>query len=318
MDYVLVAAGLVMLVFGAEGLVRGGATLAKRLGISPLIIGVTIIAYGTSAPELVVSVQAALDGSPGIAIGNVVGSNIANIMLILGTTAVIAPIAVSPQAISRDGAFALLATVIFIAIALTSDLIQLWHGLAMLALLAGITVFTVIHEGQAAAANRAEAATEAVHDDPIWLNAAMILGGLGLLILGGQWLVDGAVAIARAYDVSEAVIGLTLVAIGTSLPELATSVVAAIRRHGDIALGNVIGSNIYNIIAILGIASVITPIPIPRQIVNFDMWLMLGVSLLLLPPMFMGNKIGRGYGAMFLIGYIAYLWFLYQGNNAAA
>lgn len=310
MDLVWLAAGLGLLVLGAEGLVRGGVGLARRLGVSPLLIGVTIVGYGTSTPELIVSVDAAIKGLEGIAVGNVVGSNIFNILFILGVTAMIFPIAVRPAAIRRDSGFALGAALLFLAVALTTPALGIWHGAGFLALLAGIVVVTYLQErgggtasGELHSAEAAEVASAPAHPATA---AAMVAGGLACLIIGGGWLVDAAVNIARGFGVSEVVIGLTLVAAGTSLPELATSTIAAMRRHSDIALGNVIGSNIYNILGILGVASLIAPTTIPSEIIAKDMWIMAAATLLLVPAMVTG-RVGRPLAAAMLAGYLAYV-----------
>ncbi|WP_144186819.1 calcium/sodium antiporter [Elioraea rosea] len=310
MDLVWLAAGLGLLVLGAEGLVRGGVGLARRLGVSPLLVGVTVVAWGTSTPELVVSVEAAMKGLGGIAVGNIVGSNIANILLILALAAVISPIAVRPEAIRRDGAFVLGAALLFIAIALSTDRLTWWHGVLCLALLAATAVITYLQERQGGTASGALHAAEAEEVQAVPLNpalaAAMVVGGIGLLVLGGDLMIGAAVNIARAFGVSEVVIGLTLIAVGTSLPELVTSVIAAIRRHSDIALGNILGSNIYNILGILGVSSLIAPTAIPAEIARTEMWVMLGATALLAPAMLTG-RIGRGLGLAMLAAYAAYV-----------
>lgn len=310
MDLVWLAVGLGLLVIGAEGLVRGGVGLARRLGVSPLLVGVTVVAWGTSTPELVVSVEAAIGGLDGIAVGNIVGSNIANILLILAVAAVISPIAVRPEAIRRDGAFVLGAALLFIAIALTTDRLTWWHGVLCLGLLAATAVITYLQERQGGTASGALHAAEADEVQAVPLNpvlaAAMVAGGIGLLVLGGDLMIGAAVSIARGLGVSEVVIGLTLVAVGTSLPELVTSVIAAIRRHSDIALGNILGSNIYNILGILGVSSLIAPTAIPAEIARTEMWVMLGATALLAPAMMTG-RIGRGLGVAMLVAYGAYV-----------
>lgn len=311
MDWVWLASGLALLVLGAEGLVRGGVGLARRLGVSPLLIGVTVVAWGTSTPELVVSVEAALKGLDGIAVGNVVGSNIANILLILAVAAVITPIAVRPEAVRRDVLFGLGAALLFAAIALTTDRLAWWHGVLCLGLLGACAAVTYLQErgGDIAsgALHEAEAAeVQAVPVNPL-LAAAMLAGGIGLLVLGGELMIGAAVNIARGLGVSEVVIGLTLVAVGTSLPELVTSVLAALRRHSDIALGNILGSNIYNILGILGVASLLAPTAIPPEIVRIEMWVMLAATLLLLPAMITG-RVGRPLAAVLLVAYGANLW----------
>lgn len=310
MDLVWLVSGLALLVLGADGLVRGGVTLARRLGVNPLLIGVTVVAWGTSTPELVVSIEAALKGLGGIAIGNVVGSNIVNIGLILGTAALIHPIAIRPQAIRRDGMFVFAATAVFLAIALTADRLVWWHGLLCLGLLLGMTALTYLQErrGDTPSGTLHAAEAEEVGAVPLrlWLAVAMVVGGIALLVVGGELMIGAAVNIARAFGVSEVVIGLTLVAVGTSLPELATSVVAAFRRHSAIALGNILGSNIYNILAILGLASLIAPVPIAPEIVRVEMWVMAAFALFLLPALVAG-RVGRAVAALMLAGYAGYV-----------
>ncbi|WP_114376721.1 calcium/sodium antiporter [Elioraea thermophila] len=310
MDLVWLVSGLALLVLGADGLVRGGVALARRLGVNPLLIGVTVVAWGTSTPELVVSIEAALKGLGGIAIGNVVGSNIANIGLILGTAALIHPIAIRPQAIRRDGVFVFAATAVFLAIALTADRLVWWHGLLCLGLLTGMTALTYLQErrGDTPSGSLHAAEAEEVGAVPLrlWLAVVMVLGGIALLVVGGELMIGAAVNIARAFGVSEVVIGLTLVAVGTSLPELATSVVAAFRRHSEIALGNILGSNIYNILAILGVASLIAPVPIAPEIARVEMWVMAVFALFLLPALVAG-RVGRALAALMLAGYLGYV-----------
>lgn len=310
MDLVWLVSGLALLVFGADGLVRGGVALARRLGVNPLLIGVTVVAWGTSTPELVVSIEAALKGLGGIAIGNVVGSNIANIGLILGAAALIHPIAIRPQAIRRDGVFVFAATAVFLAIALTADRLVWWHGLLCLGLLAGTTLVTYLQErrGDTPSGTLHAAEAEEVGAVPLrlWLAVVMVVGGIALLVVGGELMIGAAVNIARAFGVSEVVIGLTLVAVGTSLPEFATSVVAAFRCHSEIALGNILGSNIYNILAILGVASLIAPVPIAPEIARVEMWVMAAFALFLLPALVAG-RVGRALAALMLAGYAAYV-----------
>ncbi len=316
MQWVLLVSGLAALILGAEGLVRGGVGLARRLGVSPALIGVTIVAWGTSTPELVVSVDAALKGIDGIAVGNVVGSNIANMLLILGLAAAITPIAVDPRAVRRDVLASLGAAVLFIGVALTAPFLTLWHGLAFLGLLAMLTVGTWLHDRAngtpAAALHAAEAEEVAAVPRNAVLSAAMVLGGVGLLVLGAHLLVEAAVTIARGFGVSEVVIGLTLVALGTSLPELVTSLVAALRRHSDVALGNVLGSNVYNILAILGVASLVAPVSIPAPIARTDMWVMLAAAVAVMPAMLAG-KVGRPLALAMLAGYAGYIALLVRG-----
>ncbi|WP_019014976.1 calcium/sodium antiporter [Elioraea tepidiphila] len=316
MEWVLLVSGLVALILGAEGLVRGGVGLARRLGVSPALIGVTIVAWGTSTPELVVSVDAALKGIDGIAVGNVVGSNIANVLLILGLAAAITPIAVDPRAVRRDVLASLGAIGLFIGVALTAPFLTPWHGVAFLGLLVMLTVGTWLHDRAngtpSAALHAAEAEEVATVPRNAALAATMVLGGVGLLVLGAHLLVEAAVTIARGFGVSEVVIGLTLVAVGTSLPELVTSLVAALRRHSDVALGNVLGSNVYNILAILGVASLVAPVSIPAPIARTDMWVMLAAAVAVMPAMLAG-KVGRALALGMLAGYAAYIALLVRG-----
>lgn len=312
-EYLWAAAGFVLLLLGAEALVHGAVAVARRLNVSPLLIGVTIVAYGTSTPELLVSTQASLSGAYGIAVGNVVGSNIFNILLILGVTALIAPITVSPRAIGRDALFALIAVGLFFWVALTQRTINFHEGVLFLAVLVAMVLIAYAQEygrDEAVPTSRFQKPRPLEHSTV--LDLGLILVGLGLLVVGAQVLVDSAVLIARNNGISETVIGLTLVAAGTSLPELATSVVAATRRNSDIALGNVTGSNIYNILAILGIAALLGPVQIDRQIIDVDMWVMLGATVALLLPLAFGNRMGRTYGLLLLAGYLGYVAYLFD------
>lgn len=306
----LVAGGLVLLALGGELLVRGAVGMAARLGISPLLAGLTIVGFGTSAPELATSVQAALAGSPGIAVGNVVGSNIANILLILGLSALILPLSVNPASFQRDsialGGSALLATG-----AVLLGVIGPLVGIVLLACLVGYLWWAYKSESAAPCAegerHEHEAADVAVapKTGPLVLGA-MIVAGLGAAIFGAGWLVDGAVVLASAAGVSEAVIGLTVVAIGTSLPELIACIVAVLRKHEDVALGNVVGSNIYNLCGILGVTSIIQPIEVPAEIAAFDIWVMLGVTALLIVQLRSGWRLSRIEGALLVALYAGY------------
>jgi cation:H+ antiporter len=312
--------GLVMLALGGELLVRGAVQIAERLGISPLLVGLTVVAFGTSLPELVTSVQASLAGSPGIALGNIVGSNIANALLILGVAALICPIAVNSRALARDGGIGVLAAVVLLAVGLFWMLDRV-VGVLLLLGLAGYIVFAfqqerVGGEDHGAAFDKAQAFTQA-HPPALavarpaggLLGSVFFLGaGLGLIVFGGGVLVDAAITLARALEVSEAVIGVTIIAVGTSLPELVTSVVAAARRQGDVALGNVLGSNIYNILGIAGATAVIAPTEVPAGIAGFDAPLVLAAALLLMLVARTGWRVGRREGGLLLACYAAYVW----------
>jgi cation:H+ antiporter len=304
-DIGLLLAGLVLLFFGGEFLVRGAVSLANRLGLSPLVIGLTVVGFGTSAPELLVSVDAALRGSPDIAVGNVVGSNIANVLLILGLSALVWPIAAGQAGLRRDMGVMVAATVLLLGLAQTGVITRL-SGMAMVVLLA-IYLFIVTRAGRKEEFDGEETATRMAG----WKEAAAIIGGLAALMLGADLLVGAATNIARSFGVSEAVIGLTIVAVGTSLPELATSLVAALRRHSDVAIGNVVGSNIFNILGILGVASIVTPLPVAQRIAEFDVPLALGVALLLAGIAIALRSIGRIAGGAFLAAYLLYVIWLF-------
>ncbi|MBL3701469.1 calcium/sodium antiporter [Sulfitobacter sp. BDSS02] len=310
--------GLILLVAGGELLVRGSVEAAERLGVSPLVIGLTLVGFGTSMPELVTSVQAGLKGSPGIAYGNVVGSNIANILLIAGVSALICPVAVARSALRRDAVVMLSVAVMFALMAVFVPMGQA-VGVGFLALLIGYILFVIRQERNAGA-------TGALHDkslalaevDPalsqphgqrhIAIPFLITLAGLALVIAGGSLLVSGAVALARGFGISETIIGLTIVAVGTSMPELVTSVVAAVKRQGDVAFGNVIGSNIYNILGIGGATALIAPSQVPDEIARFDAPVMVGVSLLLVLFAATGFRIARWEGAVLVAGYAVYVW----------
>lgn len=315
--------GLLLLVLGGEFLVRGAVRVAERFGVSPLVIGLTLVGFGTSAPELVTSVRAALAGAPGIAYGNITGSNIANILLIAGLSALIAPIAVQSAALRRDGGVLLGATAVFALLAVAVPVTRT-AGLAFVLALAAYVWFAIRQERTPAAEHGAlyEKAAALEHVDPavspeatarlpVWRPLATALGGLALVIGGGGLLVDGAVELARLMQVSETVIGLTVVAVGTSAPELATSVAAALRRQGEMAFGNIIGSNIYNLLGIGGATALIAPSDVPQRIAAFDNPVMLAVTLVFLALAWTGLRLSRREGAVLLTGYGAYVWWLW-------
>jgi len=308
-DYGLIVAGLVLLALGAEVLVHGAVSLALRLRVSPLLIGVTIVAWGTSTPELLVSVNASMNGNYGLAVGNVVGSNIFNILLILGVAAVISPIAVSSRSIGRDGLFALAAAGLFAWIALRMNVMGFAEGVLFLAVLLAMVVFSY---GQESSRPEGEAVASEAPEHSVLIDILLIGTGLGLLVIGADMLVHGSVSVARQFGISETVIGLSLVAAGTSLPELATSIVAALRGKADISVGNVTGSNIYNVLGILGVAALLGPVQIDSEIVRIDMWVMIAATLALFPPLVLGGRIGRLYGLLLLAGYVAYVFFLFS------
>ncbi len=314
----MLAGGFVLLIGGGELLVRGAATAAERLGMSPLLIGLTLVGFGTSTPELVTSVQASAAGSPGIAIGNIVGSNIANILLILGTAAVIAPITVGARALARDGGVVLASAAVFAGLGYVMPLDRV-VGTMFLAALATYLVYAYRQEtsrtAHTAAFERFEAHEElpdgkaraALGRREVWVPIAIAVAGLAIVVGGGKLLVEGATGIARDAGVSETFIGVTIVAVGTSLPELVTSVIAALRRHGDVAIGNVLGSNIYNILGIGGATGLMAPTPIPADIMDLEIPAMLAASVLLLVFARTGHRIRRLEGALLLAGYAAFL-----------
>jgi len=304
--------GLGLLFVGGESLVRGSVAAARQLGVSPLLIGITLVGFGTSTPELVTSLEAAFKGSPGIAVGNVVGSSIANIFLILGVAAVIMPIACNPRAIYRDASVTLLAA-LACAGAVVKGTISAGTGLIFMALLVLYIVTTYLHDRKvpdaAAALHRHDADLAAA---PMALGPSLLLAvvGIALTVIGAGLLVDNSIVLARTLGISDTIIGLTLVAIGTSLPELATSIVASFRRHGDIALGNVLGSNIYNVFGILGVTAAVHPLTVPDEIARLDIWVMLAATLLLLLFAFSGSRLSRAEGAIFLAAYAVYIAYL--------
>ena len=325
-NVMMLLGGLFLLVVGGELLVRGAVAVAERFGMSPLLIGLTLVGFGTSMPELVTSVQASLANSPGIAVGNIVGSSIANILLILGLSAIITPISVNSGALKRDGAIVLFSAILLGVVGHFLALDRL-VGFAFVCLLAAYLVFVFKQEtlgselGHSAAVEKA-GAYDQLHEGPINHQAAakrwaerigpviplvMALGGLAIVVLGGKVLVDAATLIARGAGISETVIGLTIVAVGTSMPEFVTSVVAALRNQSDVALGNIMGSNIYNILGIGGVTGLIAPTPIPDEIVRFDNVVMIGASLALLVFARSGLRIGRVEGAVLLACYGAYV-----------
>lgn len=309
--YIQIVAGLILLTAGGEFIVRGAVGLALLLGVSKVIVGLTIVAAGTSAPEFVVSLNAALKDTADIAMGNVVGSNIANILLILGAVALLKPVAAGRVTVVRDGGTMLLGTILFIGLCMFG-IIERWAGALMLAVLVAIWYFTYKHDKNqpSEASSLHEDEVDEVGEVPTGWTKPIIATVIGIvaLMFGAEWLVDGGVAVAREFGVSEAVIGLTLVAFGTSLPELAASLVAAFRGHSDVALGNVFGSNLLNLLVIIGGVSLISPIPVPDQILNSDLWIMLAVTIALLIVAFAWRKIGRVTGVAFVIAYLVYVF----------
>lgn len=317
MTYLLLVFGLVLLVAGGELLVRGAVRIAQHLGLSPMLIGLTIVGMGTSMPELAASVQAALAGSPGIALGNIVGSNIANLLLILGLAVALSPFAVARGVLWRDGGVGLVCAALLIVAGYT---VGLTRGAGIL-LVIGMMAYVYLAFRQ----EKAGASHSAVYDKALALEevdpalapsarshgsivgaAVLFLVGIGLIISGGSLLVDAAIAISTSLGVSDEVIGLTVVAVGTSLPELVTSAIAALKRQGEIALGNVLGSNIYNVLFIGGVTGIVAPTHIPAGILQFDLIVLVAVSAVVLFFAFTGGRLSRIEGLLLVTGYAGY------------
>ncbi len=304
----LVLGGFILLGGGGEGLVSGAVSLANRLKVPPLIIGLTIIAFGTSAPELMVSIQAAVQGQPDIAIGNIIGSNISNMLLVLGVSALIQPIIVQGKELQRDGVFMLLVTLGFCFVAFYGDITR-----PIAVGMVGVIVLYTIYLYQLGVD---EEITQEVSENPLAgasIPVSLIILVLGTIavVWGADLLVKGAVILAMEFGVSEAVIGLTVVAIGTSLPELAISVLAALRGHAALAVGNIVGSNIYNILLILGVTGLVHPIAIAPDFLKMDIWVLLGVSGVTVFLLSYQQSISRVFGGLFLAGYIIYISLLF-------
>lgn len=303
------AAGLALLLGAAVVLVRSAVRIARRLGMSELLIGITLVGIGTSSPELVASVTAAVRGSPGIAIGNVLGSNICNILLILGASAAVAPVLADRRAFLRDGTAMLAATAALVAACL-AETIGRATGALFLAALAGYLVHACRSDGGGVVpppSARAEAGESHTWPRTLATAAGAALLSLVGLAAGATLLVDGAIALARAAGVSETVIGLTLVAVGTSLPELATSLAAAVRRHPEVALGNILGSNLYNALGIIGATALVQPIAVPGEVIRLDVWVMLASTVALCVVVLGGGGVRRWQGVLFVVAYATYI-----------
>lgn len=304
--------GIVLLAIGGEALIRGALAAAKQFGISPLLSGLLIVGFGTSSPELVVSVNAALDQQPDIAIGNIIGSNIGNSLLVLGTCALITPLYVKPLALRRDAATVVVASGLFVLLVLLGgDGLGRMDAAMLLGALSAYLIWAYRTERAetlpSAELHKAEAVElSAVPKSLTWTIVAIGIG-LALLIGGSKILLTGATGLAVHFGVSEAVIGLTVIAIGTSLPELSISVIAALRKHADVAVGNILGSNIVNLLGIGGVSALLQPLPIHSRFLQFDQWVMLATSILLLLFLFTGRKLSRAEGALLVLGYGAYM-----------
>jgi cation:H+ antiporter len=298
--------GFALLVIGANMLIHGASRIAAALGVSPLVIGLTVVAFGTSAPELAVSVRAALGGNADVALGNVVGSNTFNVLFILGVSALLVPLAIVPRLLWFD--VPILIGVSALAWWLASDgAVSRWEGALLVAGIAGYTLLQIETSRRARSTVPRPAAARSLLA-VLW-NLLLVAGGLALLVLGADWLVQAAVAIARALGVSDLVIALTIVAAGTSLPEVAASVVAALKRERDIAVGNVVGSNIFNLLCVLGVSAAVAPegVRVPPAALALDIPVMFGVAAVCLPVFWIGRRVSRAEGALLLLGYCAYV-----------
>lgn len=309
-SFLFLLIGIALLCLGGEALIRGALTVSRKLGVSPLLSGLIIVGFGTSAPELVVSVDAALNQQPDLAVGNVVGSNIGNILLILGLCAIITPLSIRPQAMRRDAVMVVVATGLFVLLAASGELRAI-HGVLLLVILGAYLGWAYRTESRqvlpSGAMHQQEGEEVQSIKGPMLLVVAVILLGLLLLIAGSRLLLTGAVQIASSLGVSDALIGLTLVAVGTSLPELSISVIAALRRHADVAVGNILGSNIFNILGILGVSAILQPLPLHPRILEFDQWLLLATALLLMCFLYTGRRLNRLEGGILLAAYGGYL-----------
>lgn len=317
MDYLQAISGLVLLIITGDLLVRGSVSLAQRMGVSPMVIGLTIIAFGTSAPELVVAIDAVITGAPSLALGNVVGSNIANVLLVLGVPALVAPILCNTPRLGRNFSIMAAVTVIYTIIALLGDFTWM-EGILLLIMLMGFLYYSATRSKsptvEISSTTPSDDTENNQDEEPDSTPKAIIftLVGLAGLAFGADLLVQGAVQIASNLGVSEAIIGLTLVAIGTSLPELVTTITAAARGHSDVAIGNVIGSNIFNLLAITGISSLFGTIPVPDSFRALDLWVMLASVIILIPFIAFRMNIARVAGLVMLGGYIGYMTYIAQ------
>ncbi len=303
MIYLELAGGFVLLMGGAEFVLRGAVQLARRLGVSPLIIGLTVVAYCTTMPELLVSLEAAVRNAPGIAIGNIVGSNICNLLLILGAAACVCPMAVNPREVRFEGAIVVGVAALFITLGITGSLSRV-DGVLLLACLVAFTVISV----RRARRNPPGAETEEeAADRPVWITLGTLAIGLGCVAVGSHLLVEGAIGLARMLGVSEAIIGVTVVAVGTSLPELATAVVSAYRGHSEVAVGNVLGANIFNLLAIGGLVATVHPLDVPPHLLHLAIWTMLGATVALVSWLAFRGRLGRLAGLLCLAVYVLYV-----------
>lgn len=309
MDYLYLIAGLAILVLSGEFLVKGAVGIALKYKVSTLVIGMTIVSLGTSAPELFVSVKAALEGHPDISIGSVVGSNISNIALVLGLTALIFPISVQRSTLISDWPMMMLATIAFYLLSLDNTL-GIWEGVCFVSVIVLFSIWIFMKSRKRGKSLDVESEAQPITKNKVWLNIVLVIAGSLGLIYGSDWLVKGAVGIAENFGVSERVISVTIIAFGTSVPELITSCVAAFKKETDISVGNLIGSNLFNILAILGITSIVEEIHVSEETLNMDMYWLLAISLFIFPLMYFGKKVSRLKGVVLVLFYFSYIYFV--------
>lgn len=315
MDFVYLIIGLVCLIVGGDFLVKGAVSIALKTKVSPLVIGMTIVSFGTSAPELLVSINAALEPGDGnlMSLGNVIGSNIANLSLVLGITAMVSSIGVDRDSVFQDWPVLMVSTAVFWLFMLDMEVVR-WEGIL---LFVGIVFFTIFMIWKSRTKNKLdESVIEGIGEftgaskDNKWKNIAFLIIGILGLTFGSDWLLEGATNIAASYGVSPYIIGVTILAFGTSIPELATSVIAAFKKESDIAIGNLIGSNIFNILSVVGITSIITPLRVGESVLNYDVYWMIGIALVIFPMMFFTRVIKRWMGVVLFSAYGCYIYFL--------
>lgn len=318
MEYLILILGFITLIIGGEFLVRGAVGLALKANISTLVIGMTVVSFGTSAPELLVSVGAAMKGGEEslMSVGNVIGSNIANLALVLGITALIFPIPVQRESVRQDWPVMMFATILFVVFMAFFDgeenFVNRWEGAILFAMIISFTYFLIWKSRKQSKSAPLPEDDEIVENEgkPLWQNVSFLVAGCVGLVFGADWLLGSAVTIAKTFNVSNYTIGVTILAFGTSVPELVTSAVAAYRKQTDIAIGNLIGSNIFNILCVVGVTGSVAKMPLPDSVLEFDSWWMLGITFLILPLMAMGGKIHRWKGALLIAVYSAYMFFL--------
>lgn len=315
MDYLFLLLGFVLLIVGGEALVKGAVSLALKLNISPLVVGMTIVSFGTSAPELLVSISAATSGHPDVSIGAVVGSNISNLGLVLGLTVIIFPIAIGRDTLRIDWPLMILASILFFAFAKNGEISSL-EGIIFLAILISFTTWLFINSRKQGkkAADELEVEIESTKKQLLIMDLLYLAIGFTGLAFGADWLIDSVVSIAKDHGVSEKLISVSVVAFGTSLPELVTSCTAAYRKESDISIGNLIGSNVFNILAILGVTAIVHPIHVSESINAFDVYVMLGISLLIFPLMIFGKQLNRLKGVVLILFYCIYMYLSIVGG----